>query len=330
MDTGSATIEHGLIRQHGERPRRSGGVARRAVAAAALLGICALGISGCTIDKGKLTGSDSSSATATQDSLPNPTPGSEPTTGDAVAVPGDGALPAALIHAVADIEAQYGGQVGIALANPSVGGGSADPATAGALQVGPAWSTSKVPIAVAVARNSGVTQDMTAAITASDNAAAEAMWASLGDPASAGAAATQVLRDGGDSVTNVETTKVRPEFSSFGQTQWALENQAAFGANLQCIPGGQQVADLMGQIVGGQAYGLGTIAGAHFKGGWGPDETGSYLTRQFGFIPGDRPGSFVGVAIAAKPADGTYDTGQAMLTALAAALADGTGRGGTC
>nr|WP_120492803.1 hypothetical protein [Corynebacterium lactis] len=311
--------------------RRASVTARRFLVATALASVCALGVSGCTIDKDRLMGAGEATASSTATkSGPNPTPGSQPSAGDRATVPGSGAMPAALIQAVADVEAQYGGQVGVALANPGLGGGKSEPASAGALQIGPAWSTSKVPIAVAVARTSGVTDAMTAAITASDNASAEAMWASLGNPATAGATATQVLRDGGDTVTNVETAKVRPEFSAFGQTRWALEDQATFGANLQCIAGGSEVANLMGRIVGGQAYGLGTIEGAHFKGGWGPDESGAYLTRQFGFIPGEAPGSFVGVAIAAKPADGTYETGQAMLSALAAVLAEGTGRGDTC
>lgn len=38
----------------------------------------------------------------------------------------------------------------------------------------------------------------------------------------------------------------------------------------------------MGNSDEAQSYGLGVIEGAHFKGGWGPDdETGSYTVRQF-------------------------------------------------
>ena len=84
----------------------------------------------------------------------------------------------------------------------------------------------------------------------------------------------------------------------------------------------------MGAIADDQRYGLGTIPGARFKGGWGPDESGMYLVRQFGTIAVD--GGEVGVAIAARPADGTYATGQAMLTEIAAAVQRHMPAGGSC
>ena len=107
-----------------------------------------------------------------------------------------------------------------------------------------------------------------------------------------------------------------------------MSDQAAFGANLTCLDGTKPVVEAMGEIVDYQSYGLGEIDGARFKGGWGPDASGTYLVRQFGTIAVD--GGEVGVAIAARPADGTYESGQAMLTEIAGAVLRHMPAGGTC
>lgn len=312
-----------------------------------VVAVSALMLTGCTIDKERFgssnqagpTGSASASVatdSAAPNAKPNPT-GSQSAEGKEDSLQPTGSKkpsqnPKAarnLETAVRSVESKYSGQVGVAISNPS-GSGSTASASYGSLQEGPAWSTAKVPVAIAASKRGGVTPQMRSAITASDNSAAEAVWRSLGAPPEAGAAATQVLREGGDGETQVQSTVTRPGFSAFGQTRWSLPNQATFGANVQCIAGANEVTDLMGQITAGQNYGLGTINGAHYKGGWGPDQSGAYLTRQFGFIPGGKSGTFVGVAIAAKPADGSYETGQAMLTELAKALHEPRGYGGTC
>lgn len=312
-----------------------------------VVAVSALVLTGCTIDKERFgssnqagpTGSASASVatdSAAPNAKPNPT-GSQSAEGKEDSLQPTGSKkpsqnPKAarnLETAVRSVESKYSGQVGVAISNPS-GSGSTASASYGSLQEGPAWSTAKVPVAIAASKRGGVTPQMRSAITASDNSAAEAVWRSLGAPSAAGAAVTQVLREGGDGETQVQSAVTRPGFSAFGQTRWSLPNQATFGANVQCIAGANEVTDLMGQITAGQNYGLGTINGAHYKGGWGPDQSGTYLTRQFGFIPGGKSGTFVGVAIAAKPADGSYETGQAMLTELAKALHEPRGYGGTC
>ena len=132
----------------------------------------------------------------------------------------------------------------------------------------------------------------------------------------------------GDATTTTNPERIRPEYTAFGQTQWALPDQAQCGANLTCLDGAGPVVDAMGAIAGDQRYGLGTIPGARFKGGWGPDQSGMYLVRQFGTIPVD--GGELGVAIVARPADGTYETGQAMLTEIAAAVQRHMPAGGSC
>lgn len=296
-------------------PKRLG-VAVVAATTALTLGSCTIGLgedSGAeksvpgTVAPSPTTG-EGKNANASDDGQPNPTAAPDASAAQ---------MPSDIVAAVAQVQQEFGGVAGAAIATA---GNQPNAVTTGDLQVGPAWSTSKVPIAVAVVRQSGVDDRVRAAITVSDNAAAEAMWTSLGDAPTASATTTQILREGHDNTTVVETQRVRPEFSIFGQTQWALGDQATFGANLQCVEAGPQVADLMGQIAADQAYGLGQIPGARFKGGWGPDESGHYLVRQFGFVPGSTPGTFVGVAIAAKPADGSYATGQQMLNRIAQAI----------
>ena len=76
---------------------------------------------------------------------------------------------------------------------------------------------------------------MRLSITASDNAAAGQLWASLGEPHTAAAQVQTVLRSGGDGDTLVQSQRVRPGFTAFGQTIWSLANQAGFVAALPCI-----------------------------------------------------------------------------------------------
>ncbi|WPF65683.1 MULTISPECIES: hypothetical protein [unclassified Corynebacterium] len=201
---------------------------------------------------------------------------------------------------------------------------SAGVSTAGEIDEGPAWSTSKVPLSLAALRasmastaSSGepspeVLADVEAALTASDNAAAMRLWESLGTPEEAGAAVQAILREAGDDHTRVETRKVRPEFSSFGQTAWALSDQAAFAVALPTLDAAPAVLDAMGRVIPEQSYGLGTVEGMRFKGGWGPDTEGRYTVRQLGVL--DTPCGVRGVAIAAQAPDGTYETAQELLT----------------
>lgn len=289
-------------------------------------------LGGCTLPGGTVVkhddegngggrGDHAASPTA-DDSRPDPTPPDVPEEAQ-------GDL-AAEIDAILDT---WGGHAGVALAVPGADGEAAAPQVAGDLESDVAWSTSKVPVAIAAVRqaraaDASIQANVNAAITVSDNATAEALWAGLGDPATAAAASTTVLRDGGDAVTTINAERIRPEYTAFGQTPWALPDQARFGAHLTCLDGAGPVVEAMGAIADDQRYGLGAIPGARFKGGWGPDESGMYQVRQFGTIAVD--GGEVGVAIAARPADGTYATGQAMLTEIAAAVHRHMPAGGSC
>lgn len=192
---------------------------------------------------------------------------------------------------------------------------------AGTLLSGAAWSTVKVPLALAAMREDpGLEPQMRSAIEESDNDTARELWHSLGPPPEARAAVEEVLRESGDEVTVVDGDHLMENRRGFGDTEWTLAAQAKFAAHLRCLSDVEPLLDAMTHIDEEQSYGLGRVPGTAFKGGWGPDEeTGEYLVRQFGLIP---VGSGeAGVAIAVEPADGTYETGQLALTRLAEALA---------
>lgn len=192
---------------------------------------------------------------------------------------------------------------------------------AGTLLSGAAWSTIKVPLSLAAIReNPELQPQMRSAIEDSDNDTARELWQSLGSPPEARAAVEEVLRESGDDVTVVDGDHLVENRRGFGDTEWLLAAQARFAAQLRCLPEVEPLLESMSNIDEEQRYGLGQVEGTAFKGGWGPDpETGEYLVRQFGLIPVGR--GEVGVAISVEPADGTYETGQLVLTRLSEALA---------
>jgi hypothetical protein len=192
----------------------------------------------------------------------------------------------------------------------------------GTLREDVAWSTIKVPIALAIetrteGRPSTSEQSLLArAITASDNAAAETLWGSLGTPTAAAAAVETVLAKTGDTSTHVETRVLRPGFTSFGQTRWSLAEQQRFIAGLPCLPHAEPVLSLMRHVVPEQRWGLGSLgASAQFKGGWGPRPRGGYLVRQMGIVRlvNGRP---IATSIATVPSDGSFETGTANVTQM--------------
>lgn len=211
---------------------------------------------------------------------------------------------------VAEIEALFGGRLGIATVD------AAEPVTAGFIAPSPAWSTIKVPIAIAALRaDPALARYAKVAITISDNMAAELLYDVAGPDA-----VDRVLAEAGVT-TAVNQVRLRPEFSTFGQTALSVADEAQLASSLACVDGAEPVIASMERISLGQAYGLGAVPGAAFKGGWGPDEIGMYQVRQFGLVPRS-DGAFVPLALTALPADGTYETGQAMLTQAVLALAE--------
>ncbi|WP_327141553.1 hypothetical protein [Nocardia sp. NBC_01327] len=240
-----------------------------------------------------------------------------------------------LAASFAELQAHVPGRLGLALM--PVGGDRA--LTFGDWTTGIAWSTMKVPLAVAALRNDPDIQqdDLTAAITTSDNDAAHALWTTLGGAEQAAEAVERVLRETGDTTTDVADrhNPATPGWADdplvFGATVWPLTDQVHFASRLPCLHSTASVVDLMGRVIASQSWGLGGFIGASFKGGWGPDEiTGAYTVRQFGLIP-TRTGSLA-VALAAQPDSGTFDDAAAALSKMAVVLAENAAEltGGHC
>ncbi|WP_291313487.1 hypothetical protein [Corynebacterium sp. UBA2622] len=274
---------------------------------ACALAAAGLALGSCTIDTGR--GSDAGSEVVTSTSVvvvdpPVAVGGPEPAASPPPPAPA--ATGNSLQSVVDSVAAAYGGSVGIAVAGPDGVRAYGDD---GAY---PAWSTIKVPVAVAAYRT--VPQAAAAlagpAVTQSDNAAAQGMWDAL--PAGA---ADAVLAEAGVGA-QVNTAVIRPEFSTFGQTLLTASQEATLAAQLPCLAGAGPVLELMGQVAPDQRYGLGQFDGARFKGGWGPSPAGGYQVRQLGLVPLPAGGN-AALALTVIPASGDYATGQAMATALA-------------
>ena len=218
------------------------------------------------------------------------------------------------------LQARLGGQIGLAVSGLGQG---QKVQSLGPVNSVIAWSTSKVPVAMAVydAGLAGSQQaNLHAAITASDNAAAERLWAALGSGQQAAGAAGAQLQAAGDEHTQIQPSRLRAGFTPFGQTVWSLTDQARFTAGMACVPGGAEVLALMNQTVASQRWGLGSAGvTAQLKGGWGPGSQpgieGGYLDRQMGVMT--IHGKPLAVTVASLPADGSHASGTAALTAIA-------------
>lgn len=180
-----------------------------------------------------------------------------------------------------------------------------------------AWSTIKVPLALAAIKSGTAPGDpsVEAALSESDNASAEALWASLGPPSAAASAVQTVLREGSDRTTTVQPRRVRSGYTPFGQTVWSVDDQATWAAHLPCLPGAGDALGPMRNVVSGQRWGFGSYPGAAIKGGWGPDESGAYLVRQLAVI--QRRSGQTAVAVSAVPTAGTFAAGIDLIDRVA-------------
>ncbi|ARG78177.1 hypothetical protein B1T51_11275 [Mycobacterium kansasii] len=201
------------------------------------------------------------------------------------------------------------GVIGLAVAAP----GRTETYTLGRWSTGVAWSTIKVPLAIAALRHDrSRAKDLAVkAITESDNVAAELLWLQLGDPPDAARRVQTVLREAGDADTVVEPRRLRPGVTAFGQTRWPLDRQAQFAAHLPGLADAVGVTDLMRQLCSDHRWGLADKSVAA-KGGWGPGSDGDYLVRQFGFFPTES--GYAGVALAARTAK--FDSGVDVLNRM--------------
>lgn len=215
-----------------------------------------------------------------------------------------------------DFSKTLGAPVGLAVAPM----GAKNAITAGNLKIQVAWSTAKVPVAIAALnQNPGdnyLKANIAAAIKNSNNGAAEAVYQSLGTPSQAKVKIESVLRQAQNPEVSVPALRLQPGFTIFGQTQWSTTDQAIFAANMRCLANSAYVYDLMGQITPSQRWGLGQLPGARFKGGWGPIN-GGYLVRQFGVV--EIEGQQMGVAIITLTPD--FGRGTQILNEIANWLA---------
>ncbi len=226
---------------------------------------------------------------------------------------GSGSLRGGFDALVATLPVQSARSVGVVIAPI---GASEPPIVLGSWTAGPAWSTMKVPLSEAALRQDpGVLATVRSALTVSDNAAAESLWATLGSGTTAAAKVDAVLAAHGDSATRTQAVRVRPPYTPFGQTTWALVDQVRFAQDIACSPQSQTVVSIMGQVTSSQRWGLGSLPLANFKGGWGPDASGRYLVRQFGIVT--IGGKRVAVAVAVEPRDGSFGSGTAALSSIA-------------
>jgi hypothetical protein len=217
-------------------------------------------------------------------------------------------LELALETSFEQLSASVPAEVGIAIARPD------RTYALGSWQSGVAWSTIKVPLAIAALRTDWLrARDLAKkAITESDNQASEQLWSGLGGPADAAPQVQGIIAEGGDTATVVESRRLRRGFTAFGQTQWTLQRQARFAAELPTIPGAADVIDLMQNLTAAQQWGL-AAKGIAAKGGWGPGVDGGYLVRQFGIMP--TPSGQWGVALAADAE--AFEAGVEVINALA-------------
>ncbi|ORW98155.1 hypothetical protein AWB92_00065 [Mycobacterium sp. IEC1808] len=207
--------------------------------------------------------------------------------------------------------------IGVAIAPPGV----AEVYSWGRWSSGVAWSTIKVPLAIAALRaDPGRARELVVkAITESDNHASEQLWSQLGEPAEAAGRVRAVVHECGDPDTVVESQRLRRGYTAFGQTQWALRRQARFAAQLPGLADAATVVDLMRRLTPAQRWGL-AAKGFAAKGGWGPGVRGDYLVRQFGIVPTDSGHVGVGVAAQAHAFEAGVEVVDAMTDWLVAHL----------
>lgn len=236
--------------------------------------------------------------------------------GATVVAPGNGRLNAAQLRLRFEtIASNTGAKIAVAWYDPQYG-----LVTAGAEGGWPAWSTSKVPLAVAVSQSGKAAElkdSIRQAITVSDNGAADRLWRGVADTDVRRAeAVTKVIRQSGDRNTVVPSTRRAAGFSIFGQTEWTPLNQVRFAATLPCLAETGGVIEQMRHISPSQRWGMGRLPGATFKGGWGPSG-GIYTVRQFGWYQ-DRSGNRVFIAMAVQA--GSMGAGTTVLDALSQVL----------
>lgn len=183
-----------------------------------------------------------------------------------------------------------------------------------------AWSTAKVPIALAVVGQGlgeKFAHEISESLRISDNDDAATLWESLGsDETTRAKAVDDLLREAGDKNTafkNADGTQ-----KQFGLTIWDVSDQVIFLSNMPCLTGADQIINDLSNIDDSQKWGMGILPNAVFKGGWGSGQHG-FVSRQFGwFTNSENARVIVALAVLADDEDSAHDT----LTAIAKALTE--------
>ncbi|GAA4745768.1 hypothetical protein ACFQNE_07625 [Gordonia phosphorivorans] len=243
--------------------------------------------------------------------VPQPTPAVS--TGVSVTPAGPTTTAAAELAASFD-KADFGPGVGMVLAPV----GSSEVAVFGDQKARVAWSTMKVPVALAAQRNGAKQSLINRSIIDSDNDANLALRESLGTPEQASDKITAVLRDGGDTTT--ELVEIVEPDETFGLTVWPLTASAVFTAHLPCLPDAGQIVTDMGEVAGNQQWGLKSMTAKHIttavKGGWGPAAEGGVEVRQIGLITW-RDGRQLAVSMSSYQPGAEMGVGTANLNRMA-------------
>lgn len=223
-----------------------------------------------------------------------------------------------LAELVAEVEDEHDGVAGVAVSFRQ------GEAAAGVPGDSSAWSTLKVPIAIAAAQRGTASESwISSAVSDSDNAAATQLWNSLGNELEAAHAVELVMWRGGGP-GEVRHAVTHYPGGPFGNSVWKLEPQARFATQLPCIEDAGEVYDAMGEIAAWQDDGIGMVSGSRFKGGWSQERIDggvyTYTYRQFGSVPAGE--GIIGLAVIAHPADGTHETATDMLDELAVGVAE--------
>jgi hypothetical protein len=236
------------------------------------------------------------------------------------------------------LAATNSGHIGVAIAPL----GSGPVRTFGTLQIGHAWSTMKVPVLATVLseleHNNEILgpearADATRALDASDNAAAEALFAHLeqtdGGLVGASQAVQSTLQAAGDETTQVNTAPNSGGFTTWGQSEWTASGEVAFYRSLArgCLLDSNDtsyVLGLMRNVESDQRWGAGSAGFPSgvplgLKGGWGPEGGGGYLVRQTAIVGSGTQGYVF--SMLTRPSNGSFSTGAQQLTQIAGWIA---------
>jgi hypothetical protein len=149
-----------------------------------------------------------------------------------------------------------------------------------------AWSTIKIPLAMAALRRStsATTKGrVERALRNSDNTAAAQLWAQLGGGRTAARRVDAVLRDYGDTATRTQS-RATPGRSAYGRTRWYTKAQSRFMSRIACNREGGFIRHQLARTTAGP-WGLMTFKRPLNKNGYGP-VSGRYLVRQTALVLG--------------------------------------------